>query len=88
MVRLQKLKGMNMSIQAVEKIGELLCEAVHFLHKDAGINNPLLTKADEICSVILPDLTTMNHSSAAQLAEAAYNAIISIKDALTHVKKP
>lgn len=77
-----------MSIQAVEKIGELLCEAVHFLHKDAGINNPVLTKMDDICSVVLPDLTTMNHSSAATLAEAAYDAIVKIKDLITSAKKP
>jgi hypothetical protein len=77
-----------MSVKSIEKMGELLCEMIHFLHKDAQIHNQLLDKADEVCSAFLPDLATMNHSSAAVLAEAAYEAMLSIKGALSNLKKP
>jgi len=71
-----------MDIQSIEKIGELLCEGIHTLKK-MGISNPILDKADETCSAILPNLTTLSLSDSAKLAEAAYHALMKVKNSLS-----
>lgn len=71
----------KLSIQSVEKMGELLCEAIHFIKK-SGLSNPILDKADDVCKVLLPDLDTMSLTSSAMLAETAYDVLKRVRTAL------
>ena len=67
-----------MSIEQIEKMGEFLCDAIHTL-KEAGLPIPFIDTADKICSAAMPDLKTLSLADGAQLAEAAYEALLKVK---------
>lgn len=72
-----------MALKALQTLGDMLCEAIHFIKKDLGVKNSILDKADDICETILPDLEHIDVSHAEELARAAYDMAKRVKKTLS-----